>query len=139
MLEIIDQSSMDKGNKRKISYDTLISKIRDPLIPVKLRFIEETVKELNEFLVVFQVSVSMLLWSVPLLENLVRGFAESFILPEILKKASPRYKLSHLHTKYKNIQKGIYEVTVSIDHDLSVLKKEGEIIHSKVNTLKTEA
>ena len=77
MLEIIDQSSMDKGNKRKISYDTLISKIRDPLIPVKLRFIEETVKELNEFLVAFQVSVSMLLWSVPLLENLVRGFAES--------------------------------------------------------------
>ena len=57
---------MGKGNKRKTGYHTLISKISDELIPVKLRFIEETAKELNEFLVTLQISFPMLPWLVPL-------------------------------------------------------------------------
>ena len=40
--------------------------------------------------------------------------------------------------KNENVQKRTYEVTASIDHDLCLLKKEGKIADSKMNTFKTD-
>ena len=49
------------------------------------------------------------------LESHVRGPAESFTLPDVLKMVSLTYKLSQSGMKDENIQKRTYEVSFSIN------------------------
>ena len=86
------------------SYEFLLSQMNDPLEPVKFRFCEETAKKLNNFLVTFQTSSSMVPFIVDSLENLFCSFVERFILPDILKKANTMHKLSQLDMTDPNIQ-----------------------------------
>ena len=76
------------------SYDFLLSKMNDLLVPVKLRFFEETAKKLNNFLVTFQTSSPVVPFLVDSLESLVRSFAERFILLDVLKQANTTLKRS---------------------------------------------
>ena len=112
--------------------------MNNPLVPVKLRFFEETAKKLNNFLVTFQASSLMVLFIVDSLENLVCCFVEKFILPDVLKKANITHKLSQLGMTNPNMQLRTHEVGFSIDHDLCQLKPKGKIIDSHVNTFKKE-
>ena len=107
------------------SYEFLLSQMNDPLVPVKLRFFEETAKKLNNFLVTFQTSSPMVPFIVDSLENIVRSFVERFILPDVLKKANTTHKLSQLDMTNPNIQIRTYEVGFSVDHDIRQLKREG--------------
>ena len=96
-------------------------------------------KKLQRDLGTFQTSVLMVLFLVACLQSLFRGFAERFILPDVLKKVSPTYKLSQLDKMDESIQKRTYEVSFSIVHDLCVLKNEGKMTDFKTNTFKNEA
>ena len=90
--------------KENKSYEFLLFQMSDPLGPVKLRFFEETIKKLSNFLVFFQKSSPMVLFIVDSLENPVCTFVERFILPDVLKKANTTHKLSQLDTTDPNLQ-----------------------------------
>ena len=147
MIEVLDYwkglpKSKQPGRGRpgeNKSYDFLLSKMNDLLVPVKLRFFEETAKKLNNFLVTFQTSSLMVPLLVDSLESLVRSFAERFILPDVLKQANTTIKLSQLDLTDPNIQMRTYAVGFSIDRDLRKLKREGKITDSHVNTFKKDA
>ena len=121
------------------SYECLLFEMNDPLVPVKLRFFEETAKKLDNFFVTFQTSSPMVSFIVDSPENLVCSFVERFILPDVLKKVSTMHKGSQLDMTDPNIQVRTYEVGFSIDHDICQLKREGKISDSHVNTSKKEA
>ena len=118
------------------SYECLLFEMNDPLVPVKLRFFEETAKKLDNFFVTFQTSSPMVSFIVDSPENLVCSFVERFILPDVLKKVSTMHKGSQLDMTDPNIQVRTYEVGFSIDHDICQLKREGKISDSHV-TLKS--
>ena len=101
---------------------------------VEISFVEKTVKKFNGFLVTFQTSALVVPFLVDSLESLVRGSAESFTLPDVLKMVNPTYKLSQLGMNDEDIQKWFYEVSFSIEHDLHVLNKAVKITDSKMNT-----
>ena len=67
--------------------------MNDSLVPVKLRFFEETAKKLNSFLFTFPTGSPIVPFTVDSLENLVCSFVERFILPDVLKKATITHKL----------------------------------------------
>ena len=113
--------------------------MNDLLVPVELRFSEETAKKLNNFLVTFQATSPMVPFIVDSLENLVPSFGERFILPYVLKKANTMHKLSQLDMADPNIQMRTCEVGFAIDHDFCQLKSEGKITDSHVSTFKKEA
>ena len=121
------------------SYEFLLSRMIDSLVPVKLRFFEETAKKLNSFLFTFPTGSPIVPFTVDSLENLVCSFVERFILPDVLKKATTTHKLSQLDMTNPNRQIRTYEVGFSIDRDLCQLKREGKITDSHVNTFKKEA
>ena len=69
----------------------------------------------------------MMPFTVDSLGNLVCSSVESFVLPDILKKANTTHKPSQLDLTDPNIQMRTYEVDFSIDHDLYQSKREGKI------------
>ena len=77
-------------------YDTLIFNMSDSLIPGKICL---------EKLVTFQTSAPMIPFLIDSLESLVQGFAERFIVLDILKKFIPTYKLSLSDMKNATIKK----------------------------------
>ena len=121
------------------SYEFLLSRMDDSLVPVKLRFFEETAKKLNSFLFTFPTSSPMVSFTVGCLENLVCSFVERFILPDVLKKANTTHKRNQLDMSNPNRQVRTYEVGFSTYRDLCQLKREGKITDSHVNTFKKEA
>ena len=147
LLEVVDfwkslpkskQPGQGKAGANK-SYDTLLLKRNDPLVPVKLRFFEETAKIINAFLVQFQTQSPMVPFLVDCLENIVRGFCDRFILPDIMKKANTSYKLTKLDVMDKNIHMRDYHFSFSINHELRELKEKGKINDSKLRAFKMEA
>ena len=143
MLEVVDfwkslpkskQPGQGKAGANK-SYDTLLLKRNDPLVPVKLGFFEETAKIINVFLVQFQTQSPMVPFLVDCLENIVRGFCDRFIM----KKANTTYKLTKLDVMDKNIHMRDYHFSFSINHELRELKEKGKINDSKLHTFKIEA
>ena len=92
------------GHGKNRTYEFLLSQMNGPLVPVKLRFFEETAKKLNNFAVTFQTSSPMAPFIVDSLENLVHSFVERFILPDLLKKANTTHKLGQLDMTDPNIQ-----------------------------------
>ena len=145
LLEVVDfwkslpkskQPGQGKAGANK-SYDTLLLKRNDPLVPVKLRFFEETAKIINVFLVQFQTQSPMVPFLVDCLENIVRGFCDRFILPDIMKKANTTYKLTKLDVMDKNMRD--YHFSFSINHELRELKEKGKINDSKLHAYKMEA
>ena len=73
------------------------------------------------------------------LENIVRGFCDRFILPNIIKKANTTYKLTKLDVMDKNIHMRDYNFSFSINHELRELKERGKINDSKLHAFKIEA
>ena len=147
LLEVVDfwkslpkskQPGQGKAGANK-SYDTLLLKRNDPLVPVKLRFLEETAKIINAFLVQFQTQSPMVPFLVDCLENIVRGFCDRFILPDIMKKANTSYKLTKLDVMDKNIHMRDYHFSFSINHELRELKEKGKINDSNLRAFKMEA
>ena len=81
----------------------------------------------------------MVLLFVDSLQNLFRGFAERFILPDVFKKVSSKHELSQLDRMDESIQKRTCEVSFFIVHYLCVLEKEGKMTDFKMNTFRNEA
>ena len=76
--DCVNPSNLVEGDPVKTN-EFLLSQMNDPLVPVKLRFFEETANKLNNFLVNFQTSSPMVPFIVDSLENLVRSFVERFV------------------------------------------------------------
>ena len=79
------------------SYETLLSHMDDPSIPVKLRFLEEIAFNPNEFSARSQTSAPIVPFLVNYLENVIQNFTENLILSDVLKKANNTYKLSQIY------------------------------------------
>ena len=76
------------------SYDTLLKKASDLLVPVKLKFFKEVAGCLNSFLVTFQTDTPMIPLLVDKLEEILRFYCWRFILPVMMEKANSTLKLS---------------------------------------------
>ena len=74
------------GSKK--SYDTLLKKANDLLVPVKLKFFKEVADCLNSSLVTFQTDIPMVPLLVDKLQEIVRFYWSRFILPLAMKKAN---------------------------------------------------
>ena len=61
------------------------------------------------------------------LENIVRGFCDRFILPDIMKQANTTYKFTKLDVMDKNIHMRDFHFSFSINHELRELKEKGKI------------
>ena len=72
-------------------------------------------------------------------ENIVRGFCDRFILPDVLKKATRATQLIKLDGMDKNIHRRDYDFNFFISHELLALKRKGKITDSILHVFKMEA
>lgn len=74
-LKILKSKKPGWGRPRESkSFEFLLFQMNDPLWPVKLRFLEETAKKLNNFLLTFQINSLVVPFIVDSLENLIHRF-----------------------------------------------------------------
>ena len=126
MVEVLDfwrglpkskQPGWEKPGENK-SYGFLLSQMNDLPVPLKLCFLEETKKKLNNFLVTFQTSSPMVPFIINSLEYLIRSFVRRFIFPDILKMANTTHKLSQVGMTNPNMLRRTYGEGFFIDHSL---------------------
>ena len=59
---LLERKQTGQGKPRQnVNYNTLIKAVKDPLVPVKLQFVEDIARTLNSFLMVFQLNRPMAL------------------------------------------------------------------------------
>ena len=73
------------------------------------------------------------------LENIVRGFCDGFILPDVLKKATNTSQLIKLDVMDEYFYWRDYNFSFSISHKLCVLKQKQKITYFKLDAFKMEA
>ena len=132
----LPKSSQPKEDNK--SYQRLKSSINDPLVPVK--FFVRIADELSKFLVLYQTEKPMVPFLANSLEDMIRSFASTFLIPDKLKEANTCLKLSKLNFKDANFHKRPTDVVLPLPVKvaLSDLKKKGKVSSSNALQFKSD-
>ena len=122
------------------SYEHLCKVYKDPLVPVKLQFFEETAKCLNSFLVVFQTDSPMAPFLAEELEKILRLLCSKFIRKEVLSEAVTTSQLLKVGVdEVKNqLSTDKIEVGFGIRYELKQLRSRKKITDTQILTFKRE-
>ena len=93
-----------------IRYDHLSSIQKDPLVPLKLKFVEVTAETLNSFLVLYHTDKLMVPFLAESLESLLRSLCVKFIRKDVLESAKTNSLLIKLDLFDKTNQRDINNV-----------------------------
>ena len=127
-------------NENNKSYERLKVFVKDPLIPVKLKFFAKLANDLNAFLVLFQTDKPMVPFLGQSIEDLIRKFASMFVLADTLKAANTCLSLSKIDFLSASNHKRPADVKlpIPVKVELSDLKKKGKITDTKILQFKAE-
>ena len=122
------------------SYENLRLAIKDPLIPLKLQFLEGIASELNSFLITFQSDKPMIPFLVETLEELLRLLCVKFIGKDTLDAACTTYALLKVDVTDTSNHKNASDIDLgfALKHGIKILrssKKYSEIQKKQCSSL----
>ena len=114
--------------------------IKDPLIPLKLQFLEGIASELNSFLITFQSDKPMIPFLVETLEELLRLLCVKFIGKDTLDAARTTYALLKVDVTDTSNHKNASDIDLgfALKHGIKILrssKKYSEIQKKQCSSL----
>ena len=108
--------------KQSKSYQVLLKNINNPLVPLQLRFFEETAAKLESFVLRFQTDNPMVLFLVSHLEAIIRELCSKVILDDAREDAQSTRSLMKLDVTDKSIQKVTPNLGFGLKSDIKNLK-----------------
>ena len=117
------------------SYQVLLNNVKNPLVPLCLRFFEEMASKLNGFLRRFQTDKPMVPFLVDSLETTIREMCSKFILDDVINKACSTTALIKPDVMDKNIQKVKPDVGFGLRNDLRELISMRKITDTQAHNL----
>ena len=116
--------------KQRKSCQALLKNISNPLVPLQLRFFEETAVKLESFLRRSQTEKPIVPFVVSHLEAIIRELCSKIRLGDVMEDARSTRSLMKLDVTDKSIQKVILNVGFGLESDLRNLKAAKKVTDS---------